>query len=330
MEDAKLPALAQALNRDGVRADLSSLLNEDSNGNRQLSSEFRQRVLKHKPGKHCVIQYWLKSTNGSPQEKTVIGKLYRDNRGEKRYSDMKMLWQTARRTNLNCLEFGMPKPLAFLESLGMVVQEVVPGKLFFEFTANNDLSKAVALIAKNLAVLHRLPVSRGEPKLIAQHIEKYCRPGPEKLKAAYPELAEKVERILSALNTAQPLQTAPLCPAHGDLGLAQIFIHDNRAYFIDFDGFCQTHPALDAGNFLIALKTYHQSRFAELEKTFINSYLEINSPEMLNGLQFYKAFAYLRRATICFRKYQQQDRKEKIETLLNASIIEIENDKLMI
>ena len=283
------------------------------------SKKLQYKILKHKTGKHCVIQYWLMPENHSKFSHTFIGKMYRDNRSELRYRDMLQLWQSGQASNNPTGNVGMPQPLALFSDLGMVIQEVVPGKLFVEFNAADDIRSAVALIAENLAALHGLKVSGGIQREMAWHIEKYCRPGLEKLSADYPGFTSQIDFIRDTLLNNEDLRTAPICPAHGDLGLAQIFISGNRAYFIDFDGFCLTHPALDIGNFLIALKTYHPLQFVSLKNIFIDRYRKIQGPEMLTGLNLYEGFAYLRRAMICYRKYFEADREKKIRGLLTAS-----------
>ena len=61
----------------------------------------------------------------------------------------------------------------------------------------------------------------------------------------------EVARVTEALEAR--LRDAPLTPVHGDLALMQVFVHADRAFFIDFDGFCRSHPALDLANLTIAL-----------------------------------------------------------------------------
>lgn len=318
MEDPKLPALSNAINDRFMELRLSAFIQR---GHGEASADaVRHKILKYKTGKHCVIQYWLNNADVSPVPGTVIGKLYRDRRSENRYRDLQALWETANATEIQGWKLGLPKPLALIKELGMLVQEVVPGKLFTSYSENDDVNKAIELIAKNMAVLHQLPIESGEKKTIAQHIEKYCRPGVHLLVKENPEFATIIANIQNRLVNDAGLSRAPFCPSHGDMGLAQVFINQNQAYFIDFDGFCLTHPALDIGNFLIALKTYYPAQFIFLEKIFIDHYLKLSSREMLAGLPQYKAFAYLRRAMICFRKYHKRDRKEKIAALLEESV----------
>jgi aminoglycoside phosphotransferase (APT) family kinase protein len=117
---------------------------------------------------------------------------------------------------------------------------------------------------------------------------------------------------------------------HGDLGLDQIFATDERAFFIDFDGACLSHPALDLGNFLVALQVHFGAQSDLLVRVFLESYLAQQSPRMLTGLRTYQAFTYLRRATICFRGKVMAGWRDHIRSLLKTGYaLLIESDRVV-
>ena len=89
---------------------------------------------------------------------------------------------------------------------------------------------------------------------------------------------------------------------HGDLNPEQVFIHNNQAYFVDFDGVATSHPALDLANFLISLKARYGTDGQLLGKYFTEIYLSHAPHENLEGLRVYHALIYFRRAMICFRQ----------------------------
>jgi hypothetical protein len=298
--DRKLPGLATALNDEEMRLLLSSSLRRRLNLGQIALLQVRHRVLKYTPGKRCVIEYRLHTKDDGSHPLRLIGKMYRKNRGQIIFENLHHLWEVSHRNGVAGKSLGMPEPLAYLPEIGMVLQSVVPGRQLSEFSQQDDLFAAIRHVAENLAVLHGLPVAVGEKKTIDDHIAKYCHPGPEALMRAYPESAPLVKGILAAL-ADESLQSAPICPVHGDLGLAQIFIAADRAYFIDFDGFSLSHAALDLGNFLVTLQVHFGSKSGELTKVFLESYLAKQSPQFLTGLRAYQAFACLRRAVICFR-----------------------------
>jgi hypothetical protein len=313
MEDRKLPGLMRATNNEEMRLALATALNRGLRNGRAFTRT-RHQVLKHTPGKRCVIEYRLE-----PDGSRVIGKLYRQNRGEKIFANLRSLWHASQAHANGGTVFGMPQPLAYVPDIGMVLQSAVPGRPLSDFAGRDDLPAAIGQAAKNLAALHGLAVATGEKRVMQAHIEKYCHPGPQALMEAVPDAAPLVERILGALASDESLASAPLGPVHGDLGPAQIFIDGGRAFFIDFDGFCLSHPALDLANFLVALKVHFAPRRHELAGIFLETYRESRPPEMLAGLGLYQAFIHLRRAMICFRRQAAADWRRQVRQLLEAA-----------
>jgi hypothetical protein len=312
--DRKLPGLARAQNDEEMRRLLASSLPGCCDGGGNLLSQLRHQILKHAPGKRCVIEYRL-CAEGESLPRRIIGKMYRKDRGRVIFENMRHLWQAAAASGIS---FGMAEPLAYLPEIGMVLQSVVPGRRLADFSRRDDLFEAVRSVAENLAALHGLAVSVGEKRTLDDHLRKYCHPGPEVLIAACPELAPLVQSILAGLAKDETLPDAPICPVHGDLNLAQIFIAGECAWFIDFDGFCLSHAALDIGNFLVTLQVHFDSRYEALAKAFFESYLKSRSPRMLTGLRAYQAFACLRRAVICTRAPAAPNWREQVRQLLET------------
>jgi thiamine kinase-like enzyme len=315
MNDRKLPGLQRATNDEAMRSILSAMLLRKTDGVQHTSVQVQHDVVKYTPGKRCVIAYHLASPEVANDAGVVIGKLYRKDRGEKIFQNLQQLWRASRET---C--FGMPEPLAYLPELGMVMQRVVPGKLLAKFSPAEDLSVAVQLVACNLAALHSLSVAGGEKKTMADHIKKYCHPGPEALTQDCPELAPMVDEILKGLLGNKNLPHAPIGPVHGDLGLAQIFLAADRAFFIDFDGFCLSHAALDVSNFLATLQAHFAQRFDELAGIFLEAYLARLTPEKLSGLHLYHALTCLRRAMICRRWQNRRDWRHEVRRFLETAV----------
>ncbi|MDZ7369238.1 MAG: phosphotransferase [candidate division KSB1 bacterium] len=314
--DRKLPGLACALNDEEMRRLLASALPHSFKGGGNL--RVHHQILKHAPGKRCVIEYSLEADGKAPLRRRVIGKIYRKDRGRIIFENLRQLWEAAAAAGIS---FGMAEPLACLPEIGMVLQSRVPGRRLADFGMNEDLSVAVRAVAENLAALHGLAVSTSEKRGLDDHLRKYCHPGPEVLMASCPESAPLVERLLAGLAKDGTLQDAPICPVHGDLNLAQIFIAEARAWFIDFDGFCLSHPALDLGNFLVTLQVYFGPDHERLAKQFLENYLKSRSHQMLTGLRAYQAFAYLRRAVICARAPAGPDWRQQVRQLLETGNI---------
>jgi hypothetical protein len=318
MTDRKLPGLQRALDDDTMRLVLSSCLRREMDRGKNIFSQVRHQILKYTPGKRCVIEYRLQTNGNQHGPRRVIGKMYRKNRGQIIFEKLWNLWQVAN-GNGSGTPFGMPQPLAYLPDLGMMLQGAAPGRPLTGFSENDELSVAIRYAAENLAALHALALARGEKRTLDDHIDRYCHPGPQVLIEACPELGPLVEGILNGLAKDESLHNASICPVHGDLNLAQIFITEDRAFFIDFDGFCLSHAALDIGNFLITLKVHFGPKSEELTRIFLESYLSRQPPRTLTGLRTYQALAYLRRAVICCRLQVGADWLGQARQLLEAA-----------
>jgi aminoglycoside phosphotransferase len=314
IDDPKLPDLKQAVDDKRMYQIITATI---GNG---VYHRVRPEILKHKSGKHCVITYWLESS-AAPSSRRIIGKVYRKDRGLKIFQKMLALWSASRVRDYAGHAFGMPEPLAYIPELGIVLQTAVNGRPFTHLSAWNELADGVRCVARNLSVLHGLPVTGLRKRTaIIEHIKKFCRPGPRALAETCLEMAPLVEQLVEGLQSDETLLNAPLCPAHGDLGLSQIFIDLDQAAFVDFDGCCLSHPALDVSNFMIALKVHYGEVSDDLQRVFLATYLKNHSSAMLAGLSVYHALIYLRRAMICFRHRSEPQWRRQAQQYLEIGI----------
>ncbi len=317
MQDRKLPGLERAVHNDEMLEVFFQRLGPEFRKVNRARVKLRHRILKYNPGKRCVIEYQFHDGNGPVL--AVIGKLYRKNRGEQIYRNMSVLWQAAQYNRGTARAFHMPEPLAYLPEIGMVVQTKIVGRLIIEAVAHGDISTALVAVATNLANLHRLDACLEVSRDMAQHIEKYCHPGPEVLKATLPEMASLVDEVLDGLIHDLPPEACEQVAVHGDLNFSQIFIENESASFIDFDGSCLSHAALDIANFLVALKTYFAEDYAKLEEIFLDAYCQSKPLQSLSCLNTYKALAFLRRAMISFRHQNERDWRQRVKMHLNSA-----------
>jgi len=314
LQDPKLPRLAGALDDATMTAVLSRGVSA-ALADKGITS-VHHRILKHTIGKRCVIQYSLNSTEHPAGVVQVIGKLYRKNRGEKIFENMMTLWSVANAQNP---PFKMPEPFSYLSEPGMVVQQFVAGRPLADLVGKKGFASGVKLVAQNMAQLHGLRLPGLEVKTMSDHIKKYCRPGPEVLMSVQPEIIPLMQDILAYILDDKRLQDQPLCPVHGDLGFKQILMNDDRAFFVDFDGLGQSHAALDVAHFLVALEVYLGHDVNDLAGLFLETYRQNGGTEVLATLNIYKAFAYLRRAMICFRAGSGSECRRRVRRLLERA-----------
>ncbi len=319
MDDRKLPELKKALDINFMSERFSGIFSGES----PFSADgLKCEILKHKPGKHCVLRYT--SNDG---DFAVIGKVYRQNRGAARFENMLKLWQAVTDNPDVQSPLGMPRPLAYIPEAGMILQSIVSGRLMADIEDADELRRGMKLVGENLAKLHKQKLDINETRMMDVHLNKFCRPGPQALVSRFPELASPVDTLLQAFFEDERMIGAPLTTVHGDLNLKQIFIKEKSAAFIDFDGLCLAHPALDLGNFLIVIQTHFPENAAAYSRDFLDSYLTIETPRMLSGLPVYKSFAYFRRAMIHFRKHREEDCLEDIRRLIEKSLAMLEGEE---
>ena len=308
MIDSKLAALDRAVDDEAMRERFAATLNSG----RPPVAGVRHAVLKHTPGKRCVIEYWI-DLPGTDEER-IIGKVYRDQRGARVYQSLRRLHAAAAAGAQDRPRFLMAEPLVYYDDLGMLVQTAVPGMSLSHLGTDGDWTGAMRAVADNLAALHDLAVDAA-PCTVAELAHKLCRPRPDELVALRPELADEVDNIVEALALVDTTGPGD-CVVHGDLGLGQILFDGERAFFVDLDGLCRSHPALDVANFLVSLRLRLGPMSPEPERVFTERYLERRPGESLAWRDAFEALAYLRRAAAAFRKSSDIDGFERAKRLL--------------
>lgn len=298
MIDVKLTGLDQAVDDTVMCARFAATLNSG----RPPVQGVRHAVLKHTLGKRCVIEYWVDAVG--VDEERLIGKVYRDQRGARVFESLRRL-HAAAAVNGDRPPFHMAEPLVYFRDLGMVVQTAVPGVELSRMSTDGDWVGAMRAVADNLAALHDLPVD-AEPRALAELTHKLCRPRPDELVIAWPELAGAVENIQQALSLVDAADPGTSL-VHGDLGLGQVLFREDRAFFVDLDGVCRSHAALDVANFIVSLRLRLGPMSAEPERVFTERYRERRPGEALAWLEAFEALAYLRRAAAAFRKPAEPD-----------------------
>jgi len=308
MIDSKLATLGLVVDDDAMRERFAATLNSG----RPPAAGVRHAVLKHTPGKRCVIEYWI-DLPGADEER-IIGKVYRGQRGARVYQSLRSLHAAATEGARNGTRFHMAEPLAYYDDLGMVVQTALPGVELSQLPASGDWPGAMRAAADNLAALHELPAA-AEPRTLAELTHKLCRPRPGELVTARPELADAVKNIVQAVALADAGGPG-MNLVHADFGLGQVLYADGRAAFVDLDGVCRSHAALDVANFLVSLRLKLGPLSPGPERIFRDRYLERRPQESLAMLSAFEALAYLRRGAAVFRKASDRDDVERAGRLL--------------
>lgn len=247
--DPALPTLAFALDAATVREKLK-------HGLGRLSGEGRLhlraiRVVRHKPGKRCVVEYdvKLKPAEGQDQKLTLIGKVRARRSGNEGWRQLEAIWNagfTAEAADGICV----PEPVGIIADFKMWFQRKVPGKTAAALLAGPDGPKLARRIADAAHKLHQanLPTEKSHTMADELHILAECM---GKLTVSRPEWQPRLERLLARAerlgNSFAPVRT---CGIHRDFYSAQVIVDGPRLWLIDFDLFCEGDPGLDLGNFI--------------------------------------------------------------------------------
>ena len=316
LADYKLPALYIALNdllmEQVLNADRAFLNALQFVGSLSVEHE----LLKYAPGNRCVIAYYLRDSQTGQQAK-VIGKLYRENRGQHIFQQMRQLWDARRRNRGQAL---MAQPLHYVPSLGIILQQEVVGEPLDHLVVDSTFTAAIVSAGHTLAVLHETFVPgltvREE---MAEHLEKYCQPAITKMGLATPELQPLLDGVVTEMLTAVLPTDSPLSTVHNDLNLSHIYWQRGQTFLIDFDGLCLSHAALDLANFRVALRVQLGARGTMLGDQFLTAYLETRGIETVEGLAMYEALAYLRQAVDYYSNHAGSGRVTQTRWLLEQA-----------
>lgn len=248
--DRGLPSVARALDPAAVKTAFRR-------GLPRLAGEAGQivvksiRVIRHKPGKRCVIEYDVRvEEEGVRRAKAIlIGKLRARRFGTEAYRLLDALWAAGfHRDSVDGV--SVPEPIGVLPELQLWLQRKVPGDVASAPLAGQGGIALAGRIAEAIHKLHRAGVPTDHQHTMADELRilHQCLPIAAQLK---PTLASRIGSLLDACDRLGARVPAPAtCPIHRDFYPAQVIVEDGRLWLIDFDLYCQGDPALDVGNFL--------------------------------------------------------------------------------
>lgn len=279
------------------------------------------QVLKYKPGRRCVLAYALigQTRRGGVQtQHQVIGKVYRDERGERLFRLQQALWHDG---------FGphapdrihVPRPLAYIPEMRMLVQERAAGATLNTLVTAPAIRALVCRSAEGLAKLHNLPalfrtedggwqteessVLHLPSYLLADELANLDRFTNE-LAQVRPHSAAAVSTLRDALRAWSQRLPPPeaVTPIHRDFYYSQVLFDGPRLVLIDFDLFALGDPAIDVANFIAHLHFLGLDRLGDLDalaaeaSAFMEAYARYRPVDaaFLRRVAFYRAATFFR------------------------------------
>ena len=247
--DPALPTLAAALNPEVARHEFKRRLPRLSGAGRLRLREIR--VVRHKPGKRCVVEYDVEVQQPDAREETVtlIGKVRARRSGNEGFRQLETIWNAGFAAD-SADGICVPEPIGVISEFNMWFQRKVPGR-----TATALLTGAggVALARQIAAAAHKLhhanlPTERTHTMADELRILRECLAKVAALKSDWSARLEGLTNAAEKLGAS--FVPARICGIHRDFYPAQVIVDGPRLCLIDFDLFCAGDPGLDPGNFI--------------------------------------------------------------------------------
>jgi hypothetical protein len=249
MVDAALPVVRAALDPTLAAAEFKRHLPRLSGEGRLKLKAIR--VVRHKPGKRCVIEYDLKVKQPGEADHfvTVIGKIRARRSGNEGFRQLESIWNAGFEAQ-SADGISVPEPVGVISKFKMWCQRKVAGETATQRLVATDGVALAGRIAEAIHKLHQanLPTERAHTMADELRILRECF---DKVLAQRPEWTERLAKLMAAcekLGVSLPLPNA--CGIHRDFYSSQVIVDGARLWLIDFDCFCLGDPGLDVGNFI--------------------------------------------------------------------------------
>lgn len=292
VNDTKMPFLSEVIDPLQVEECFSKYLSIAQNTHLE-----KIEVIRHKPGRRCLIEYQLINDYG--QIITLIGKVRAKGTDFHSYELQKSLWETGFGED-SVDGISVPEPVGVIPEWQMWLQRKVEGVTFTQLlTPNNNvlLGKKIAEAAHKLHTTNISPrrshTMNDELRILHERISLVIE--------KYPQWQERLERILAECNhLGNNTPEIEVCGIHRDFYPDQLIINNERLYLIDLDLYCQGNLALDIGNFIAHIQEYSLRVFGnfmelhELETSLIERFLEITSDELRGAIASYTTLTLVR------------------------------------
>ncbi len=324
----KLYTLETAMNETRMAEAFAPLLKEFW-GEAWRVAGVRIEVMRRR-NQRCVLRYRINAVEGESEQQLewrVIGKVFKADRGEAVFENMRKLWEYgfSREAQDN---ISIPEPLEFSSSLCMLFQEEVGGVPVKNILKQAPQPEHMRQVARTLAKLHQSPLVPGKPFTVKDHLTR-CHPRHEFLALACPNLAPAVEALIQGAHEVEAsFGDYKMTTLHGDFHLGQVHIENENVWLIDFDALSYGDPASDLGNLLVFLKGKIKRHpvVSELIDVFLDEYFSIIDPEVAQRVPLYEGLTHLRRACKCLR-LQEDGWERRVKRMVEMGLACIEEIK---
>jgi len=248
--DSALPSLTLALNPVAAKEEFKRRLPLLSGVNGKLRLK-AIRVIRHKPGRRCVVEYDVRVQRPDlpPETVTLIGKTRVRRFGNEGYRLQERIWN-AGFDSASADGISVPEPIGVIPRFRMWFQRKVPGETATRLLGGPGGVELAQHIAAAIHKLHQanVPTERRHGMADELRILHECL---AKVLEQRPDWSKRLERLLASCDRLGESVPEPrACGIHRDFYPAQVVVQQERICLIDFDLYCLGDPALDIGNFI--------------------------------------------------------------------------------
>lgn len=248
--DLDLPTVGAALNPLLVGEELKRHLPRLSGADGVLKLR-AIRVVRHKPGKRCVVEYDVRrKVNGVKTDRmTLIGKIRSRRSGNEGFRQQELIWNGGFAAD-SADGISVPEPVGVISEFKMWCQRKVAGEVATKLLTGVDGPTVARRIAAAIHKLHRanLPTDKSHTMADELRILRECF---AKMAAQFPRSGARLVKLMADCERLGATLPAPRpCGIHRDFYSSQVIVDADRLWLIDFDCFCLGDPGLDVGNFI--------------------------------------------------------------------------------
>ena len=247
----------------------------------------------------AILRYTI-DTGAGPI--TIYGKVQPGDRGLRTHRIVGGLWQAAKEYAYEGL-ISLPRPLGFVDDLGLLLEEAIPGKPVGGNRLSVEFGLSAYAAAEAAAVIHESCVpADGEVFRIEAELARLDR-----VTQQFAKVHPRAHFLLNDLivhmrDHVRATEEEAWLPTHGDLKYDQFIHHNGKLTLLDFDYFALAETSYDLGKFSAYLvpstpRDWEESMAAEeMRVLFLQRYQELRPYATLQRFAIYEALQLALRA----------------------------------
>lgn len=253
--------------------------------------------VRYVPEVGAILRYTIDTGAGSI---TIYGKVQPGDRGLRTFRIVDGLWQAAKQ--YEGLLY-LPRPLGFIDKLGLLLEESIPGKPVGGNRQSTVFMLAANAAAEAVAVIHESGVPTDHEAIRIEHELVRLDRVTQQFAHVHPKAHFLLNDLIAHMRDhVRRASEEEWLPTHGDLKYDQFIHHNGKLTLLDFDYFALAETSYDLGKFCAYLipsapRDWEDSMAAEQTRLlFLRRYQELRPYATLQRFAIYEALQLALRA----------------------------------